>query len=180
MHRYADRKSSLLPDDYKGSVFKILLKSEDKETRDDVFSKLVEIMRDPATEQPHRLSVFRTLGQVNDMKLKKEVLDMTIVPTGEPDAIKLQDFMYPMIGVAASSKEGSELAFTWMRSEWSKIKARVDKGGGSLLQSAVTICCRGKTAKRAAEVVAFFADKDTSSIKRSIDQCVESTRVSAN
>merc|ERR1719335_1218426 len=76
-----NNKTGLLPDDYKGSVFKILLKSEDAAVRTEVFESLIAIMRDSKTEQPHRLAIYRTLGQVNDMALKKQVLDMTLIPT---------------------------------------------------------------------------------------------------
>merc|ERR1719335_547276 len=80
-----NNKTALLPDDYKGSVFKILLKSPDAATRQETFDSLVSIMRDSKTEQPHRLAVFRTIGQVDDLELKKSVLDMTLIPTGAPN-----------------------------------------------------------------------------------------------
>jgi len=98
---YEDQSSSLLPDDYKGSVFKILLKSE--EHKKDTFAKLVEVMKKPSTSQPHKTSIFRSLGQVDDLGLKREVLEMTLLPYDQ-SGIKTQDFMYPMVGVAASSK----------------------------------------------------------------------------
>jgi len=68
-----------------------------------------------------------------------------------------------------------------MRSEWPRVTDRVSKAAGSLLQSVVTICCRGRTLERAELIEKFFEEKPKATmiqIQRSVNQTVESTRVS--
>lgn len=164
-----DQDTDLLPDDYKGSVFKIVLKGENCES---AWTSLVKIMKDAKTQQAHRLAIFATLGFVNDENLKKQTLEETF-------EIKMQDFFYPFQGVRLSGKEGAELLYNWMKENWGRIKERIAKASGSLLQSVVGICCPGVTEERALDVEAFFADKQEPSIRRTLKQVVERTRVDA-
>ena len=66
-----------------------------------------------------------------------------------------------------------------MKTNWDRLKQRVAKASGSLLQHVVGSCCAGTTEERATDVEAFFADKDEPAIRRTLKQVCERTRVNA-
>eukprot|EP00391_Amoebophrya_sp_Ameob2_P005259 CAMPEP_0178992074 /NCGR_PEP_ID=MMETSP0795-20121207/5896_1 /TAXON_ID=88552 /ORGANISM="Amoebophrya sp., Strain Ameob2" /LENGTH=956 /DNA_ID=CAMNT_0020683883 /DNA_START=392 /DNA_END=3262 /DNA_ORIENTATION=+ len=168
----ADRNTSLLPDDYKRSVFCVLLQNRDHKKAELVWEKLAEIMKDPQTQQAHRLAIYSALGYVSSAEYKRKTLEETY-------GIKIQDFFYPMTGVSMSGKAGSVLIFDWMRENFDKIKKRIAQANSSLLQHVVATSCSGSTFERADQTEAFFKDRDEPNIQRTLKQVCEKTRVNA-
>ncbi|CAD7929790.1 unnamed protein product [Amoebophrya sp. A25] len=166
----ADRKTSLLPDDYKRSVFCVMLQNETQGV--EVWEQLVGIMKDPQTQQSHRLAIMAALGFVHSVEYKRKTLEETY-------HIKIQDFFYPMTGVQGSGKAGNLLIFDWMRENFDTIKARISGANSSLLQHVVSVSCSGCTFQRAEETEAYFRDRNEPSIQRTLKQVCEKTRVNA-
>ncbi|CAD7941895.1 unnamed protein product [Amoebophrya sp. A120] len=165
-----DRKTGLLPDDYKRSVFTVML--QNKERCVEVWEQLVQIMKDPQTQQAHRLAIYAALGYVENVEYKRKTLQETY-------DIKIQDFFYPMTGVSGSGKPGNVLIFDWMRENYDTIKKRIASANSSLLQHVVSVSCSGSTFERAEQTEAFFKDRDEPSIQRTLKQVCERTRVNA-
>ena len=92
-----DQQTALLPDDYKQSCFRVMLKDPDQ--GEQIWEDLVKITKNPKTQQSHRLAIYGALGHVKSREYKMKTLDETW-------EIKIQDFFYPFSGVSLSGKEG--------------------------------------------------------------------------
>ena len=70
-----DQNTTQLPDDYKRSVFTVMLK--DPARGKEVWESLVVIMKKPETAQAHKLSIYASLGYIPDMEYKRKTLEET-------------------------------------------------------------------------------------------------------
>jgi aminopeptidase N len=82
--------------------------------------------------------------------------------------------------VSASGPEGLQLAWDYLRENFTKAHAIVATASPSLLAALVTVSTQGfATAERATEIEEFFQSKDVPLISRKIDQICETIRSNA-
>eukprot|EP00435_Cladocopium_sp_Y103_P056204 s102_g18.t2 len=165
--------SSVLPDDIKEPVFKMVLKAGGK--KDPEYSEL-RALHEKAETNIERKHVYVTIGCASDMALKKDVLEWVV--SGE---IKIQDFFYPLGSVASSSKEAdagystrhAPATFTWefYKSNFDKIVSMLKSANPSLMDAMISLSARGfSTAEGAAEVEQFYKDHPLKQNQRTISQ----------
>jgi hypothetical protein len=164
----ATEDPAVLPAEYKGAVFRVVLSAGGVDEFDRV------MRRAKTTPLPaERLVCYHSMGYAADPKLKRRVLDWCLT-----DEVKLQDFFYPMGSVSASNREGKELAFQFFVERFDDIRRRLATASPSLMDAVIMNCCAGfHDAKKVQEVTQFFATHPVPSSTRKIDQMLESSRI---
>ena len=105
---------------------------------------------------------------------------------GEDSVVKLQDINKPFLSVNGSGKEGSELAWKWLREKWDSWLDGRKARETSLLRGVVASGCAGASLERANEVLEFFQAQNggdrvrkSPQIERTVKQTVERTKLNA-
>jgi aminopeptidase N len=130
---------------------------------------------DQASDNAERKHVLSSLGHAPDAKLKTATLEWAI--SGN---IKLQDFFYPMGGVRSSSCEGRNIAWTFLKQNFSAIKAMVGNANASLMDAVIVSCAGGFCSnEKADEIEAFFKANPVPRSSRKIQQTLENMRSNA-
>lgn len=162
--------SSVLPDDIKEPVFKMVLKAGGKKE----YSEL-RALHEKAETNIERKHVYVTIGCASDMALKKDVLEWVV--SGE---IKIQDFFYPLGSVASSSKEAATFTWEFYKSNFDKILNMLKSANPSLMDAMISLSARGfSTVEGAEEVEQFYKDHPLKQNQRTISQTLESIRTNA-
>jgi len=162
--------SSILPDDIKEPVFKMVLKAGGKKEYTDIRN-----LHGKAQTNIERKHVYVTIGHAADMALKKDVLDWVV--SGE---IKIQDFFYPLGSVAASSKEAAQFTWEFFKANFDKIWSMCKTASPSLMDAMISLSARGfSTTQLAEEVEQFYKDHPLKQNQRTISQTLESIRTNA-
>ncbi|KAL7428645.1 hypothetical protein ACHAXM_001361 [Skeletonema potamos] len=165
---HSDMKS--LPSDMRSSVFKIVLKNGGAKEFEEVKDYF-----DQASDNAERKHVLSSLGHAPDAKLKTATLEWAI--SGN---IKLQDFFYPMGGVRSSSCEGRNIAWTFLKQNFSAINAMVGNANASLMDAVIVSCAGGFCSnEKADEIEAFFKANPVPRSSRKIQQTLENMRSNA-
>jgi len=167
---YLAGDSSLLPDDIKEPVFKLVLKTggqkEYKALRD------VQAKAETNIEKKH---VYVTIGQTAEMSLKKDVLEWVV--SGD---IKIQDFFYPLGSVASSSKEAAVMTWEFYKANFEKIWNMCKTASPSLMDAMITFSARSFcTSEAAAEVEKFYEEHPLKQNQRTIKQTLEGIKTNA-
>jgi len=165
-----DNLSTKLPNDYKRAAFTLVLNQAGR--AETAFEQLQKISQNSATEQPTRLAIYFSLGTVNSSALQQRILEWALT-----DEVRKQDFFYCFLGVVGSSKAGSDLGFKFMQDKWEELKVKASTS--SILQTCVKILASGNSYERVKEVDAFFKDKDTTELMRTLSQIREGTVANA-
>eukprot|EP01051_Picozoa_sp_SAG22_P019973 SAG22_NODE_3866_length_1493_cov_1.541607_1_plen_174_part_00 len=128
-----------------------------------------------ATDNAERKHVFMALGAVPSTELKQKTLDWTI-----DGSIKLQDFFYPMAGVGGSGKLGSELAFSFFKDNFEKLKEMLAAASPSLMSAVIVYTCSfSASTSRADELEAFFKANPMPAQNRKVAQLLETMLTNA-
>lgn len=160
--------ASLLPSDYKTTVYKLILKTS---TGTEDYEKILATFYS-TDDNAERKYAMHSLGASKSKALKLRTLDWA-VKSGD---VKLQDFFYP-IGAVSSNKEGSALAWAYFKEHAELIKGMLAKASPSLMDGVIVSCIRGfSTVDDAADIEAYFATNPIPSSERRIGQAVESIR----
>jgi len=161
---------SLLPSDYKTTVYKIVLQNGGA----DEYEKVLKTYY--ATEDnQERKYAFLSLGSTNSLALKQRTLEWALF---SPD-VKLQDFFYP-IGSVVSNASGAALAWGFYKQNFAVIKEKLAKASPSLMDAVIINCIsRFCTDDRADEIEAFFKENPLPSSTRRISQSLEAMRSNA-
>ena len=169
-----DQGTALLSDDTRTAVLRIVLANPvDGKSEEANWSFLKGVAENPSTSQTAKLNIYSALGSVSSTKLKTQTLNWCLT-----DAIKTQDFFYPMVSVRTSNDEGAELIWQWLGQNFTHVKARLAKASPSLLASVVQACSSGSiTKKRAEEIQAAYGSYPT--LTRTVANLVEATNASA-
>mmetsp|Transcript_12349 Transcript_12349/g.11966 ORF Transcript_12349/g.11966 Transcript_12349/m.11966 type:complete len:881 (-) Transcript_12349:131-2773(-) len=157
----------LLPSEYKSTVYKIILQNggekEYKQVKDTYYA---------TEDNVERKYAMNSLGAIGIESLKLATLDWA-VKSGD---IKLQDFFYP-IGAVGASPAGCELAWKYLKENFSLIQNKLAKASASLMDAVVIYSTmRFCTAEKATEIEAFFKANPLPKSERRISQSVESMR----
>jgi len=123
---------------------------------------------------PEKLQVMSALGSTQHAALKMKTLGWAL-----SDDIKLQDIMYPVMGVASSGSEGIKLCWDWFRTNFPELKKRAGNALG--IMTHLVAICGGKfvTEEKAVEVEKFFEENPVPLASRKISQMLEETRINA-
>ena len=166
----ATKDESILPADIKASVYKIVLKNGGQVEYDTILKTFEE-----ANSDEQRKWALQTLGFSPSVELKKKVLAWSI--GGD---VKLQDCYTPMMSVASSGKDGSNVAWEFFKSNFENIKAFAGGGNAWTLQTVIFACTSGfSSEEKAADIEAFFKVNVVSNAVRKISQQCEKIRVLA-
>ncbi|CAM9743096.1 unnamed protein product [Phaeothamnion confervicola] len=165
---YADPEDvSTLPSECITPVFQIVARTGGEAE----YAKLMELYR-RAGSAAEQKNVFAALGYAEAPHLKLRTLEWTV------DDVKLQDFMYPMVGVVESGKAGMDVAWHFFQDNLERIRARLATAVSSLLDKVIVTCCGGFcNAARVAEVEAFFETHPLPHNQRKIAQMLESMKI---
>ena len=105
----ADAKYTGLPQDYRASVFKVMLTQSGPQGGQKVFNDLMSIFH-RSTTHPEKLLVMRALGYGASKELKERALTFAL-----SSDVKLQDIMYSIYSVSGSGPGGAQLAWEWFQ-----------------------------------------------------------------
>lgn len=159
--------ASLLPNDYKVTVYKILLKSGGAEEYEAILKTFTG-----TEDNAIRKHAMNSLGATKDLALKARTLDWA-VKSGD---VKLQDFFYP-ISAVASDAPGAQLAWNYFKDNFSHIESMLAKASASLFDAVIMFTVSHFcTIERADEIEAFFVEHPVKSSERRIAQILENMR----
>ena len=162
--------ATILPSDYKTTVYKIILKNGGVSEYERILKTFY------ATEDnAERKYAMSSLGATTDLALKSRTLDWA-VKSGD---VKLQDFFYA-IGSVAGDAVGSDLAWQYYQDNFQHIKDMLSKASPSLMDAVIMYSC-GKfcTYAKASDLEAFFVKNPLPSSSRRVSQMLENIRTSA-
>jgi len=164
-----DPDSDQLPAEYRAPVYKIVVKTGGEAE----YNALYSIFKRAKTH-PERLQVMQALGHSQHPQLKLRTLNWCL-----SEDVKLQDIMYPVMGVVDSGAAGIELAWQWFQDNFDELIKRAGTAMG-IMQHLVSIC-GGKfvTSEKADEVEKYFQDHPVPSANRKISQMLENMRINA-
>ena len=94
--------------------------------------------------------------------------------------VKLQDFFYPMLSVAASGKAGMDLCWEFFQTRLPELQAKLKAASPSLMSAVISICCGGfTTSAKADELEKFFKANPMKGQARGVEQMLEKMRSAA-
>jgi len=168
---HGDPESKALPSDYRAAVYKIVLKTGGERE----YNALYSIFKRAKTH-PEKLEVMRCLGQSQHQQLKQRTLQWAL----HSEDIKLQDIMYPVMGVATSGAEGIELCWQWFQENFTALEKKAGNAMG-IMNHLVSICGgRFVTKEKAKEVEDFFEAHPVPLATRKISQMLENMRINSD
>jgi puromycin-sensitive aminopeptidase len=162
--------NTILPSDYKTTVYKILLKSGGIDEYEAILKTFNE-----TEDNSIRKYAMSSLGATKNTDLKLRTLDWAI-KSGD---VKLQDFFYP-IGSVTGDINGGELAWKYFQDNFDYIKDKVSKANSSLMDAAIMFTCsRFCTEDKVNEITVFFEANPLPKSERRISQLLETMKASA-
>jgi len=159
---FYDGDATALPTDFRASAFRTVLKHGGVAE----YEKCLELF-DRAEDNAQKKLVMHALGSAGSVELKRRTMEWT-------ENLKLQDFFYPMRGVAASGLEGQEVAFSYFEEKFCEIKQKLASASPSLLDAVIIFCCGMACSDAAlARLTAFFDKNPLPQNQRKIKQMKE-------
>lgn len=159
-----------LPSDYKTPVLKVALSCGGRKEMMELKETLQVV--DSVAEKK---DVYAALGYTPQPQDKTYVLDWCT--SGQ---VKLQDFFYPMASVSSSGAAGAELAFQYMKRDFTRIYWLIKTASPSLINGVIAYCCAGfASEERADEIQEFFKLNPVPLANRKVAQIVENTKANA-
>ena len=165
---YSSEGWQSVPADLRFAVFSIVVAHGGVKGFDSVLKVFKEA--DMAEE---RVRALRGLGYAREPELIDRLLQMTL-----DDSIRAQDVFY-VYGTLAGNRYAMDRAWEFIKTNWEAICKMFSSGQfllGRILKSATSAFT---SEAKAAEVEAFFKDKDTPGAERSISQALETIRLNA-
>ena len=161
---------SLLPSDYKSTVYKIVLQAGGEAEYERVLSTYND-----TSDNAIRKYAMNTLGSTKNKDLKMRTLQWAL----NSDDVKLQDFFYP-IGSVSGDAEGALIAWAFFQENFERFKEKLAKASPSLMDACIVYSCnKFCTNDKATEIEEFFAKNPIPSSERRISQLLENVRTSA-
>lgn len=129
----------------------------------EAFTSCFQQLKDDAI----RKDVLRAIGAVRQ---KEAVLDWC-----NSDAVKLQDFFYPIFSVSLSSAEGREIAWDYFKRNFDKIHQRIEKVPTMITEAVVEASCGAfATTEKQDDIKQFFEQHPMPLLHRKLAQILES------
>ncbi|KAE8687604.1 Aminopeptidase M1 [Hibiscus syriacus] len=162
-----DRNTPLLPPDIRKAAYVAVMQSVTSSNRAG-FESLLRVYRETDLSQ-EKIRILGSLPSCPDPAIVLEVLKFSLSPE-----VRSQDAIYGL-GV---SKEGREVAWTWLKDNWDFI---VKNFGGFLIPRFVSaVVAPFASFEKVEEVEEFFASQEKASIARTLKQSLERVNINAN
>ncbi|GMI94982.1 AMINOPEPTIDASE M1, aminopeptidase M1 [Hibiscus trionum] len=162
-----DRNTPLLPPDIRKAAYVALMQSVTSSNRAG-FESLLRVYRETDLSQ-EKIRILGSLPSCPDPAIVLEVLKFSLSPE-----VRSQDAIYGL-GV---SKEGREVAWTWLKDNWDFI---VKNFGGFLIPRFVNaVVSSFASFEKVKEVEEFFASREKASVARTLKQSLERVNINAN
>jgi puromycin-sensitive aminopeptidase len=160
--RFAERGSSPIPGDLRGTVYQISARFGDEAT----YEQLLQMYKQTELQEEGR-RILAALTSFKDQKLIMRTLDLAL-----SQDVRSQDSVI-VIMHATANRNGHELGWQFIQDNWPELVKRY--GGGGHLLSYIPGAVGGafNTHDKAAEVEDFFAKNPHPSIERSVKQATE-------
>lgn len=156
-----------LPDEYRVPVFQAILQTSGAAEH----GKLMECYKKLTTNVDQK-QVMQAAGYTKEAKLKMDMLRWAI--SGD---VKLQDFFYVMASVSNSSREGLDMTWGFLKSDFESIRKLIGSASPSIMDTVIQVSTGGFcTEALASEIEKFFEDHPLPSNKRTISQRLEEIR----
>lgn len=160
-----------LPDEYRTSVFQAMLQAGGEAEHTQLLGAFKKL-----TTNVEQKFIFSSIGYASDAKLKEKTMHWAI--SGE---IKRQDFFYILGSVAASSKSGLDMTWSFFQSEFPSLKTFVKDAAPSIMDAVIRFCTAGFCSETmAAEIEKFFEGHPLPQNKRTIANVLEEIRGNAS
>ncbi|KAM7490579.1 hypothetical protein LguiA_033500 [Lonicera macranthoides] len=163
-----DRNTPLLPPDLRRATYVAVMQNVTTSNRSGLDS-LLRVYRETDLSQ-EKTRILGSLGSCRDPNIILEVLNFLLTPE-----VRSQDVVF---GLAVSS-EGREIAWKWLKENWSYISKTW--GSGFLLTRFVSaIVSPFASYEKAKEVEEYFASRSKPSMMRTLKQSIERVHINAN
>ncbi|KAK8477338.1 hypothetical protein V6N13_081446 [Hibiscus sabdariffa] len=162
-----DRNTPLLPPDIRKAAYVAVMQLVTSSNRAG-FDSLLRVYRETDLSQ-EKIRILGSLPSCPDPAIVLEVLKFSLSPE-----VRSQDAIYGL-GV---SKEGCEVAWTWLKDNWDFI---VKSFGGFLIPRFVSaVVSPFASFEKVKEVEEFFASREKASVARTLKQSLERVNINAN
>ena len=161
------RNPDSLRADIRGVVYSLVALDADRDLYDTLWD-----MEKKATLQEEKRRLLGAVSRPRDPALLQETLERSI-----SDDVRAQDTPLVIISVAAN-RFGRDLAWDFVKENWSEFDRRYGKGGFMIMRM-VSITEDFNTIERANEVEAFFNANPVAGAQRTVQQSLESIRLNA-
>ena len=161
------RNPDSLRADIRGVVYSLVALDADRDLYDTLWD-----MEKKATLQEEKRRLLGAVSRPRDPVLLQETLERSI-----SDDVRAQDTPLVIISVAAN-RFGRDLAWDFVKENWSEFDRRYGKGGFMIMRM-VSITEDFNTMERANEVEAFFQANPVAGAQRTVQQSLESIRLNA-
>lgn len=162
----APNDAAVLHADIRPAVLDLAMQGEDASS---IFNDLVnahEVVKDGAV----KIHVYGAMGHAPTPALRKQVLEFNL-----SGAVRSQDIIYIPMSMATSGKEGAETVFSWVQSEYKRIRDLLGGTSMTLFTHVVRMSGAGfVTEEKASEVAAFWESTDVyKHLEKTVSQTVE-------
>ncbi|KAK8697108.1 hypothetical protein V6N13_113265 [Hibiscus sabdariffa] len=162
-----DRNTPLLPPDIRKATYVAVMQAVTSSSRIG-FESLLRVYRETDLSQ-EKIRILGSLSSCPDPAIVLEVLKFSLSPE-----VRSQDAIYGL----RVSKEGREVAWTWLKDNWDYI---VKTFGGFLISRFVSeVVSPFASFEKVKEVEEFFASRETPAIARTLKQSIERVNINAN
>ncbi|KAK8660804.1 hypothetical protein V6N13_051713 [Hibiscus sabdariffa] len=162
-----DRNTPLLPPDIRKAAYVAVMQVATSSNRAG-FESLLRVYRETDLSQ-EKIRILGSLPSCPDPAIVLDVLKFSLSPE-----VRSQDAIYGL-GV---SKEGREVAWTWLKDNWDFI---VKSFGGFLIPRFVSaVVSPFASFEKVKEVEEFFASREKASVARTLKQSLERVNINAN
>lgn len=143
-----------IPMEIRTAVFRTVMQNNPEK-----YESLVSLL-DVASSDAERKQIYRALGWVSKVELKRKTLDWAF------NNVKTQDLHTPMFGVSESNANGASTAFSWLQENFTRVMERYAKTSPALLAALIRACCTGSCSTEALEATKCFVDQHMELRKR--------------
>ena len=162
--RYIEDPATVHPD-LRGVVLSLTGQTGDRATYDQLWK-----MEKETSLQEEKIRLLLALTRFSDLELLRETLERSLSPD-----VRTQDTISVVSGVA-SNPRGRDLAWTFIKDNWSEFDRRYGSGGFGLMRL-VSVCNNFTSQQRLNDVETFFQEHPTPAAERTIRQALERIRL---
>jgi aminopeptidase N len=149
----------------RGVVLSLTGQTGDRATYDQLWK-----MEKETSLQEEKIRLLLALTRFSDLELLKESLERSL-----SSDVRIQDTIMVVSGVA-SNPRGRDLAWTFVKDNWTEFDRRYGSGGFGLMRL-VSICSNFTSQQSLNDVETFFAEHPAPAAERTIRQALERIRL---
>jgi puromycin-sensitive aminopeptidase len=147
--------------DLRGVVLAMAGQTGDRATYDQLWK-----LEKEAALQEEKIRLLMSLTRFSDLELLREMLERSL-----SSDVRVQDAIFVVTGVA-SNPRGRELAWEFVKTNWSEFDRRYGTGGFGLMRL-VSICGNFTSQEQLNDVEGFFSEHPAPAAERTIRQALE-------